>query len=50
VLVVPIPDIDLGPPLQGVPQVKAVADDPVGRDEEGDWEVERLVEDTGPPG
>ena len=50
VLVVPIPDADPRPPLQGAPGVKAAAEDPVGGGEEGDWEVEGPVEGTGPPG
>jgi len=43
-LVVPVPNADPGPPLQGVPR------DPVGGGEEGDWEVEGPVEGAGPPG
>ena len=35
-LVVPIPDADQGSPLQGVPRVEAVAEDPVGGGEGGD--------------
>jgi len=49
-LVVPVPDPDPGTPLQGVPGVEAVAEDPVGGGEEGDREVEGPVEDQGPPG
>ena len=49
-LVVPAPDPDPGTPLQGVPGVEAAAEDPVGGGEEGDQEVEGLVEDQGPPG
>ena len=30
--------------------MEATAEDPVGRGEEGDWEVEGLVEGAGPPG
>jgi len=45
-----IPDTDPGPPLQGVPKVEAAAEDPVGGGEEGDGEVEGLVESTEPPG
>jgi len=33
-LVVPVPNSDPGPPLQGVPRVEAAAEDPVGRGEE----------------
>jgi len=49
-LVVPVPDADPGPPLQGVPGVEAAAEDPVGGGEEGDREVEGQVEGAGPPG
>ena len=49
-LVVPIPDADPGPPLQGVPRVEAAAEDPVGGGEEGDWEREGLVEGARPAG
>jgi len=37
-------------PLQGVSGVEVAAEDPVGGGEEGDREVEGLVEDPGPPG
>jgi len=45
-LVVPVPELDLGAPLQGVSGVEDPAEDPVGGGAEGDWEVE----DSGPPG
>jgi len=48
-LVVRVPNADPGPPFQGVPRVEAAAEDPVGRGEEADWEVEGSVEGTGPP-
>jgi len=44
-LVVPVPNADLGPLIQGVPRVESTAEDSVGRCAEGDWEVE----DPGPP-
>jgi len=38
-LVVPVPNADPGPPLQGVSRMEAAAEDPVGRGEEGDrWQ------------
>jgi len=43
-LVVPVPNTDPGPPLQGVSKMEAAAEDPVGGGEEGDWEVEGPVE------
>ena len=49
-LVVPIPDADPGPPLQGVLQVEATAEDPVGGGEKGDGGVEGPLEGAGPPG
>ena len=49
-LVVPVPNADPGPPLQGVPRVEAAAEDPVGGGEEGDREMEGPVEGAGPPG
>jgi len=50
VLVVPSPNTDPGAPFQGVSRVEDLAEDPVGGGEEGDWEVERPVEDPGPSG
>jgi len=47
---VPVPNADPGPPLQGVPLVEAAAEDPVGGGEEGDWEMEGSVEGAGPTG
>jgi len=52
VLVVPVPDADLEPPLQGVqgvPGVEVAAEDPVGGDEGGNGPAEGTVEDSGPP-
>ena len=49
-LVVPVPNSDPGPPLQGVPQLEAAAEDPVGGGEEEDGEVEGPVEGVGPTG
>jgi len=49
-LVVSMPEPDSGAPLQGVSGVEGPAEDPVGGGAEGDWEVEGLVEDPGPPG
>jgi len=46
-LVVPVPNADPGPPLQGVLRMEAAAEDPVGGGEEGDGEVEGPVEVTG---
>jgi len=48
VLVVPIPDADPGPPLQGVLRVEGPAEDPVGRGAEGEGR-EEPVQDPGPP-
>jgi len=50
VLVVPIPNSDPGPHLQGVPQLEAAAEDPAGGGEEGQGEVEGPVEGVGPTG
>ena len=47
VLVVPEPHADKAPPLQGVLRVEGTAEDHVGGGEEGDWEVEEPVEDSG---
>ena len=46
-LVVPSPDADPGPPLQGVPRVEAAAENPVGGGKEGDGEVEGPMEGEG---
>jgi len=48
-LVVPVPEPDSGAPLQCVPGVEGLAEELVGGGAEGDWEVEGLVEDLGPP-
>jgi len=47
ILVVPVPNTDPGPPLQGVPGMETVAEDSVGGPEKGDGEVEGLVEGVG---
>ena len=47
ILVVPVPNTDPGPPLQGVPGMETVAEDSVGDPEKGDGEVEGLVEGVG---
>jgi len=50
VLVVTAPYTDEGPPLQGVCEVEGTAEDLVGGGEEGDREVEKLVDDPGSAG
>ena len=49
-LVVPEPEADEGPPLQGVSEVEGTAENSVGGCEEGDGEVEEPVEDPGSAG
>jgi len=49
-LVVPIPELDSGAPIQGVTGVEGPAEDPVGGGAEGNWEGEGSVEDSRPPG
>jgi len=46
-LVVPVPNADPGPPLQGVPGMETAAEDSVGGGKEGDGEVEGPVEGAG---
>ena len=48
-LVVPVPEPDLGAPLQGDSGVEGPAEDPMGGAAEGDGEVAEPVEDPGPP-
>jgi len=46
-LVVPVPNADPGPPLQGVSGMETAAEDFVGGGKEGDGEVEGPVEGAG---
>ena len=48
-LVVPVPDADLGSLLQSVSRAEALVEDPVGGGVEGDREGEEPVEGSGPP-
>ena len=50
VLVVPVPLANERPPFRGVSGMEDAAEDPVGRGEGGDWEVEEPAEEPGPPG
>jgi hypothetical protein len=47
VLVVPVPDADEGPRLQGVPRMEGAAEDTVGGDAEEDGEEEEPVDGPG---
>ena len=50
VLVVPVPGLDSGAPIQEVSRVEGAIEDPVGGGVEGDWQVEEPVDDPGPTG
>ena len=50
VLVVPEPEADEEPPLQGVSEVEGAAEDSVGGGEEGNGDVEESVEEPGSDG
>jgi len=49
VLVVPVPNADVGPPLEGVSRVEKLAEDSVGRGVEGDEKGKEPVHDPRPP-
>jgi len=44
-----VPDVDVGPPLQGVSRVESSAEDSVGKSVGGDGKEEEPVHDLGSP-